>query len=348
MRNIREFFIRYRRHLPTLALITGFVWDNFTLGRPDSLFDNAVMLFYLTLAGVGIILIQRGSRIHTSPRVWKLVLVQFAFGNLLSGLFVLYSTSGTLVGSWPFLLLIFALLIGNEFLKERYALLRFQISVFYLALFTYFALVFPIIFGKIGADIFLVSGFASITLIIALLYVLKLKSPKGRTEMYGIVIGIFTLMNVLYFLNVVPPVPLAMRDIGIFHSVERTENGYLVTDEYRKWYEIARAVRPVFQFTEGEKAYCFSAVFAPAKLNTPIYHNWEYYDEEDRAWKSTGLTSYTISGGRDQGFRGFTVKTVEKGLWRCSVETERGALIGRATFEAIPVTEEPQLLVEER
>jgi len=140
-----------------------------------------------------------------------------------------------------------------------------------------------------------------------------------------------------------------MRDIGIFHYVERTENGYLITKERLAWYEIARHVRPAFHYREGESAYCYSAVFAPATLTAPIYHRWEHYTEATGRWTTKSRVAFPIRGGRDEGFRGYTVKTeLEPGMWRCSVETERGSLIGREMFLAIPTDVLPPLEVAER
>ena len=172
---LRSFVRKHRRHLPAAALAAGLIWDSITLNRPDQLFENVVLLFYLFLAGVGIVLLNRHRELFSPDApLWQLLLVQFSFGNLASGLFILYGQSGTLVGNWPFLLLLAALLIGNEKLRTRYGLARFNIAIYYLLVFAYLILVVPILLGKIGAASFIASGIASLAVITGFLFLVYL------------------------------------------------------------------------------------------------------------------------------------------------------------------------------
>ena len=41
----------------------------------------------------------------------------------------------------------------------------------------------------------------------------------------------------------------------------------------------------------------------------------------------------SIAGGRDGGYRGYSLTTVNSGNWRVNIETERGQLIGRVKFK---------------
>src|SRR3989344_9212906 len=108
----REFIKAHERQLPTFALILGFIWDYLTLGRPDRIFDNAVMLFYLTLSGIGILVLSFRQGKGETPSLFLLSLIQFAFGSISSGLFVIYGVSGTFSGSWLFFLILGSVLIG--------------------------------------------------------------------------------------------------------------------------------------------------------------------------------------------------------------------------------------------
>ena len=80
-------------------------------------------------------------------------------------------------------------------------------------------------------------------------------------------------------------------------------------------------------------------MFAPGSLSTPIVHRWEQYDETSKQWVTQSLVSFSISGGRAQGYRGWSYKAgLTPGEWRCDVETGRGVLIGRTAFTVIPGT----------
>ena len=51
-----------------------------------------------------------------------------------------------------------------------------------------------------------------------------------------------------------------------------------------------------------------------------------------------------VSGGRDEGYRGFSVKTaLQPGDWRCDVKTAQGALIGRTSFTVTAASSTPTL-----
>src|SRR3989344_2677028 len=118
---------RYERRIGLGALIFGFILDSFLLTRPDQLLDNVILLSYLTLAG-GVILLMtmRASRGSADGKLAPFlpVVLQFCFGSLSSGLLVLYFRSGTLAQSLIFFLILASLLVGNEFLKSRYAQFR--------------------------------------------------------------------------------------------------------------------------------------------------------------------------------------------------------------------------------
>ena len=350
--NLYAYAKLHRRHLPTVALIMGFLWDSITLGRPDQFFDNAVILFYLVVAGVCIGLLTRHSERGSSSRLPIVLILQFAIGNLSSGLFVLYGVSGTLVGNWPFLLFLAALLIGNEFLRERYGRTTFRIVVFYVLLLSYLILALPVALREMGAGVFLASGFLSVILIAGFVVWLHFIAPKVVEASKGTittwVATILMLFNILYFTHLIPPVPLALREIGIYHFVERSASGnYTASFEDPKWFEFFKRSDRVFHTSVSDKAYCFSSVFAPARLSTPIYHVWEYYNDEKSEWVEKSRISFGIIGGRDEGFRGFSESAVlTPGEWRCSVKTDRGALIGRRAFSVVAEAEDTVELIQ--
>jgi len=138
----------------------------------------------------------------------------------------------------------------------------------------------------------------------------------------------------LYFTGVIPPVPLALRDIGIYHILVREEQGlYRGVYEPAPWWQVWKNTSTTYTATSGEGATCFSSVFAPTGLDTPIRHRWEKYDDAVKKWTTTALVSFPITGGRAEGYRGFSTKSaLSEGKWRCVVETDRGQRVGQFTF----------------
>ena len=356
---------RYERPLSTGSLIIGFIFDLFIAKRPDSVFDNILLVSYLFIAGALVIILnlrqtRRRQDIVQPPPIFLLLILQFCFGGLASNLLVLYGKSGTLAGSTLFLLILVAMVVGNEFLKTRYEHLRFNIAVYYLLLFTYTIIAVPtFVVHAIGTWVFLLSGFISLAVMVPFLLLLRYILSRGKKEKEllmearVIIVAIFIGFNCLYFLHVIPPVPLSLKGIGVYHSLVRldtsagsTEGIYSATYEPAPWYVFWRDTSDTFTVTAGAKAYCFSSVFAPTDLSAPIFHTWERYDDAAGKWVEMSRISFPISGGRAEGYRGFTVSVVTPGKWRCSVETQDGALIGRLSFNVVQTPSAPALSQE--
>ncbi len=348
----QDFWERYERHLSVGALVFGFILDSFLLNRPDQLLDNVILLSYLTLAG-GVILLMsmQASRGSTEGKLAPFlpVLVQFCFGSLSSGLLVLYFRSGTFAQSLLFFLILGSLLVGNELLRSRYAQFRFNIAIYYLLVFCYVALTVPVLLRSIGTLVFLVSGVVSLAFIGGFLWVLLLCARQEIVRHIfaaGLIVGtIFCVFNVLYFVNIIPPVPLAMRDLGIYHSIlHRQDGSYLAIYERTPWYKPWRDTNSNYALTDSRSAFCFSSVFAPTDLTAPIYHSWEYFNPQTSEWEMRSRISFPIAGGRHDGYRGFSIKTsLTPGEWRCDVETASGSLIGRIKFTAVESATPPVL-----
>ena len=129
-----------KRHAGAIAIVVGFVWDSFTLGRPDQLFNNIVFISYLSVAAFAIILLAIYERKKGGAPLFLLPLMQFSFGNLAGGLLVVYGKSGTFSGSILFFLILIAFVVGNEFAKGYYQQLSFHLAAWYFLLFGYLAI----------------------------------------------------------------------------------------------------------------------------------------------------------------------------------------------------------------
>lgn len=335
-----SFFKKYKHHFPVAALVFGLAWDSLTLGRPDELYGNLVLLSYLIIAGFCITLMARRELLQKESKIWLSLITQFSFGNLAGGLLVLYIGSATLVGNWPFLLIIVGLLIGNEIFKTRYERLHFNTIVYYLLIFLYSILIVPVLFRSVESWTFLVSAVLSLLIIGAFLYLLSFTAReiviKSRVMLTRNIFMVLVVFGTLYYTNVIPPVPLAVRDIGIFHSVERIGGEYQVTYEKGSWYEFWRKSDSKINLNVTDTASCFSAIFAPTELETPVLHVWERFNKDSNMWEEKSRFNFPIAGGRVAGYRGYSEKTVDEGTWRCSVETKRGALLGRVKVIVSP------------
>jgi len=347
LRNVQGWYVRFERPISSAFLVSGFVFDALTLHRVDTFWENFWVLVHLVVVAVCIVLVNRqendaatGSG-KDSPRArfWLMNLQQFFFGGLLSTLLVFYFRSGSLSASWPFLLVLGVAFAANESLRKHSARLSFQISLFYLSLFCFAIFIVPVLVHAMGPFTFVLSGGVSLGLVALFLRVLQVAAKetfaRGRKELAVSIATIFLGINALYFLNLIPPIPLSLVDANVYHSIAKDPNGgYIAQSE-------EAGLLGFFHWTEtihlapGGTAYAYSAVFSPTSLDTEIVHEWQRY-EGKRGWVTVSRVSLALVGGRGGGYRTYSIKTqMFPGAWRVNVETPRGALLGRVRFNVI-------------
>ena len=327
---------KYERRVAPFTFIIGFLFDTLTLSRIDLWIDHLVIILYLALAGLGIIIFnfyENGSlRFRPLDAVFAFipVVIQFAFGGLFSAFVIFYTKSLTFAKSWFFLLILVALLIGNERFRRRYQRFVFQVSIYFIAVFSYFVFLFPILFRKIGADIFIISGLAALGFIAFFLsffsYFVPAQIKKGRKGLMASVAVIYAVFNIFYFANIIPPIPLSLKESGIYHSVQRVdEEEYAVSYEKAPLYTPFQDTNWIYHYRPDERVYYFTSVFAPTKFNIPVLHQWSHYSQKEKKWIIQNRIKFNIFGGRDGGYRGYSYKTaIEPGKWRGEKNTEGG------------------------
>lgn len=342
----------YKRHLSAAAMLAGFATDNILLGRVDIPATQAILAVYILVAGLAILLLHFAEARGADGRIYRWrnflpLVIQFALGSSWSGLLVFYSRSAVIAASWPFLLLLVAIFFGNEIFNRYIARLVFSATLLFFALFSYAIFLVPIYMHAIGTRIFLLSGaFASLAFL-AFLRVLSRVGPEGfrraRLRIFGGSAGLFALINIFYFVNILPPLPLALSAIGVYHSVEKVGDTYIATGEPEPWYT-GFGWQHTVGIPPGAPVSVFSSVFAPVRLTTQISHRWEWYSPVARKWLDRGRVTFTVTGGRDGGYRGYSVKrNPAPGDWRVDIETSDGRLIGRIRFTLINTSAQQNL-----
>ena len=354
-RNAQELVHWYERYISPLSLVAGFLADNYILLRRVDLWQtNALFFTYLAVAAIGIFVI---NLIEAGRIRWKWmvsmaplipVIVQFSFGGLFSGYLSLYSRSAGFAASWVFVLAVAALLIGNERFTRLYVRFAFQMSLYFFVLFSFFIFFLPVVFSAIGPAMFIVSGFASLAVLALFMRSMWLFIPevvkRERTRVARSVAVIFVVFNILYFLNLIPPLPLALKEAGVYHAVVRVGTDYHLTEEQEPWYAAIFPYSSVFHTSAGQDAYVYTAVFAPSGLATTIYHEWQRYDAASNTWMTVTTQNFPINGGRDGGYRGYTMKNdLAPGKWRVNVKTQYGQLVGRVNFSVDDSAQTPAL-----
>ncbi|MCP9472233.1 MAG: DUF2914 domain-containing protein [Nitrospira sp.] len=338
--------------MPAVCFVSGVIYDSLTLTRIDRLQDNLVLLLYLVLLGTLIVLIGRlgvepapeGAPLAAfSPTMrWLLksrpyypMASQFLLGGLFSAYAIFYSRSATLTSTAVFFALLVALLVGNEFLRNRLSNLRLLVTLYAVVCFAFFTFFLPVVTGSMNAAVFLLGAALSAAVtfrVVQLIY--RDNSDRSGREAVGVMAPACAVIGLLigfYFFNWIPPVPLSLKFGGIYHDVKKVDGRFELAFEGR-WYEFWK--RSDSTFPAGEPVYCFTAVFAPVDLKTTIYHHWFYRARSDKPFIHADKIPIMVSGGREGGYRAYTFKRrLDPGDWRVDVETEDGRIIGR-----IPVT----------
>ncbi|MDO8481851.1 MAG: DUF2914 domain-containing protein [bacterium] len=347
-KNTEELILWYERYISPATLIVGFTLDAVIFRNVDLWFSNVLLFSYLAVASACILILNliiagtlRG-RFWTSLAPFFPAIIQFAFGGLFSGYVILYSQSAALSVSWIFVLILAVLLIGNERFRNFYKLFGFQMGLLFFGVFSFLTFFLPVIFGRIGTSVFILGGVLSLVVMSLLFRLNKYLVPAiagERGKVARVVGSIFLLFNLLYFTNAIPPIPLALKEAGVYHNVVKQGDAYTLRAEPVPWYKSYRRYNNVYHRTLGETVFVYSAVFAPTKFSTTILHEWERYDEKTGAWTRSGTFGFPITGGRDGGYRGYSLRgSVSAGKWRVNVKTGSGLIIGRISFTVVDVS----------
>jgi hypothetical protein len=341
---------KYEKYLLPAMLLLGVIIDFITFRTLQVEVAFSILGVYLCIAAC-LILFTSYYQADKLPKQWRIVRLfhllapiglQFFFGALLSASFIFYWFSGEISSSWPIIILIISLMVANEKFRSYYLKPLAQFGIFYFVLFSYLSIIFPYLFESISPWVFIFSGGVSLVMIASLLFFLSKRVESFRAQMsqiQSLVLLLFLSLTIFYFANIIPPVPLAIRDSGVYHDLQRVSGGYELERQKESVLQKLLPGREI-HLEKGRVIYVFSSVYAPSGLNTRLVHHWEYYNENQGEWVTWSKPSYRISGGRQDGYRGFSLSSnLTEGKWRVSIETERGQLIGRESFR-VTLTEE--------
>lgn len=340
----------HERIAAPLVFLSGVTYDTMTVTRIDRMIENIFILGYLLLLGAAIVIVGRHKQdritneyLRSYSRYFPL-LVQFLLGGLLSVYTIFYFRSTPLSVSGIYLLLLIGLLLLNEMLHDRLMNLKLLVTLYFFVWFSFSVFFVPILFGTMSSLIFVVSSLLSLLPVIAIVYLIYRRHLRENLKdlflhaasALGLLGGIF----LFYALNLVPPVPLALENGGIYHNVEKTEDRYRLRYVEPSWTDTLSPFSNRVPWKEGQAVYCYTSIFAPVNLQETVRHQWQRYVGDEEGWVTTDDLSYRIRGGRAGGFRGYTFKSyVVPGDWRVNVLTENGRILGRVPFTVDRVDE---------
>lgn len=347
IQKIKQTAERHKKYLPIVFFVGGFTWDSLTLGRVDSLYSNFVLCTYLISLSVCLYLYNlsednawRDTFLEQYEEYLPLA-IQFFLGGLCSAYVIFFSRSVSLTKTMAFFVILVILLFANEVLKHRISNKYLQFGAYFFVNFTFFTFFLPVLLNVMNTFVFLLSGFISIGSTLFLILYIYFKSPTTRADIdgfkiTGLIIGLYLLVNIFYFFNLIPPVPLAMEDGFVAHEVIKDQNRFTIKYEPGQWYKVWQRHSQTFSWQQGDSVFVYTSIFAPADLKKSVFHRWRWYSPYTNEWEVTDEIGYEITGGRAGGYRGYTFKEkLSPGRWNVEVVTEEELVLGSINFTVV-------------
>jgi hypothetical protein len=346
--------ISANRWTPFLFFAGGFLFDIFTLDRIDAPFQIGQILFY-TFFLTGLIrfrLLEEYAAWKPEGRAvkaWKYqdFAVQFVLGALLSLYTLFYFKSASIFASVVFLAVIGLLLVANEFVRLKRHQTLLALTLYFVCVASMWIALVPTLLGFLGLFPFLLSLAVTAIWIVGFhrsvrdrLPVVEHLSLRKKIARTGGGVVLFLLIS--YYLQLIPPVPLAVQYFGIFHEIRKEEGVYILSYN-RPWWKFWENGDQTFLARPGDKIVAFASVFAPRGFKDQLNIRWMM--KTSRGWQKQDSIPISVSGGREQGYRGYTVKAnYQPGDYRVQVETTDGREVGRIHLEVVPdETTEPRV-----
>jgi hypothetical protein len=339
---LKLYYASHPRYLAAAFFAAGFVFDMLTLGRIDSWLVIGQQALYLAI--ILALLLQMFFGIETRFSRYRSPAVHFLLGALLNLYTLFFFKSSSLLVSFAFLAFLVVLLLANESERFKALGLHFKFALLSLCMLSFFAAVVPIPLRSIGLWVFLLSMLAGCLPLAAAAAWVRRRAPglqaRARREILVPLGSVLVGFLAFYLFRLIPPVPLSIPFIGVYHNVERTAEGYRLTHQRPAW-RIWHNGDQWFAAQPGDRIYVYFRVFSPANFSDQVLLRWYKRGGSgaDR-WTLQDTIPIRIVGGREAGFRGYGVKTnYQPGEWKVQVETTDGREIGRVYFDLESVPE---------
>ncbi|MEO8165293.1 MAG: DUF2914 domain-containing protein [Betaproteobacteria bacterium] len=356
LQRLKHFYETHEQSLDIAAFVGGFLFDIVLLDRIDAWSTIVQQAAYLVL--IAVILLQMffaegkpQPELHTMSTLkrwyyeYRTALVHFLLGTLLNLYTLFFFKSSSLVVSFAFMIVLVLLMVANDSKRLKALGVSFKFALFSLCLLSFCASIVPVFVGSIGLLVFMLSMLAGCLPLAVIYRRIRIHAP-ARTQQarqqilvpFGFVLVAFLS---LYLFRVIPPVPLSIPFIGVYHNVERTEDAFLLSHERPVW-RIWHHGDQKFLAQPGDRVYVYFRIFSPTRFADQVLMRW-YWKDAGGKWRLQDSIAIAIVGGRQQGFRGYGVKAnYQPGAWKLQVETTDEREIGRIYFVIVPSPEAPR------
>lgn len=356
LQRIQNYYEANEHFFAIAFFICGFIFDLFTLERIDSWITIGSQTFYLLViqATLTQMFFEEGKAPLNLEKAWffkrwyfeyRTAIIHFFFGNLLNLYTIFFFKSSSLLVSFAFMVVLILILLANESNRFKSLGLSFKFGLLSLCYLAFFAYVVPIFIGSMSAVVFLFSmSLGALPLVFVAWWIQNYRPAFFESAKSQILLplgGVLFTFLALYFLKLIPPVPLSMPFIGVYHSVEKTDGVYKLGNE-RPWWKVWQTGDQLFYAQKDDKIFVAFRIFSPTNFADQVMMRW-YWKDNIQGWLLQDSIPIRIVGGRNEGFRGYGTKSnYQPGEWKVQVETNDGREIGRIYFELEISPEEPR------
>ena len=348
LRFLVDFRKKHRALSDVTCFILGFLFDLLFVehieSRPMLIQQGSYLVVLTLLIGIDHRLDVRGD--PERPGFWWRVLevrewlIHFFLGTLLNASLIFYVRSASSLLGWDivFVVAIAAVLLLNEVPRFRALGPFIRLALLSFVTTSYLSYLLPVLLGYLSVWLFIgaVGLGAALTVVLWKVYAWITKDPSWtfrRAVLPGLACQ--ALVAALYFARVVPPVPLSLRFIGVYHDVqsEGSRSRLFQLSRHSRFWNHGDVV---FRARPGDRVTMFARIFAPRDFHDRLDVRWDYYDERAHAWTKTDTIPLTVTGGRQEGFRTVAYKeNYQPGEWRVQVQTSDDRIVGNLRFRIV-------------
>ncbi|MFT3837835.1 MAG: DUF2914 domain-containing protein [Myxococcaceae bacterium] len=358
----KHFKERHHVAFEVAFFFAGFVFDYLLLHRIDSV---PLLIHQGTYVTLLVLLIAVDHRIQVAGKepsgiIGKIVsvrqwVIHFFLGTLFNAFMIFYFRSASGWSARVFISVIALALVMNEMPRFRAWGTPMRVGLWSFALTSYLGYLFPLAWHSLNKGLFFLAVACGAGATFGVWKLFKwFTKDKDWSLKKGVYPGLVIqgLLLLAYLLEAVPPVPLSLKYIGIFHQVDvqKVDGVPHYTLQFMKppgliAHALAKDASTGYLFREGDRAYAFASIFAPRHFHDSIFFAFDF-DDPKQGWTSWGKPFRTqVAESQETGFRTYSYTTLSRpGEYRVRVLTEDGREIGREDFTVLkdPAPDEPR------
>ncbi|MDQ5957151.1 MAG: hypothetical protein QG614_126 [Patescibacteria group bacterium] len=334
--NLKDYANKYFGILSSIIFFAGFIIDYIFLPA----ITNVSMIYFSVVYFISLGILIYVKEIFYKNNIFLNFIISFISGSYASFVFVYYIRGGDLLINLPILSVILFFMFANEFIKKKYRLLVELLTYSIITIF-YFIFLIPVITRSLSDKEFYLSLLISFIFLYTYLYcIYQISKDDLRIKLHYFLAVPILFLGFCFYFKVLPAVPLSLHYSSFYGQVESEivegEKYYIYDNPISRNLNIFKSyfLRRSAQATDLTNGlYFYSEIEAPIDFNFKITNTWQYYNPNSNSWSIVSEVSYSASGGRKGGYRGYSyINNLKPGKYKVLVLVNDSRYIGSASI----------------